>query len=195
MSLTRLSPLDASFLAVETPTAHMHVGWVAVFERPADRPTPTFAQFRDQIASKLSLAPRYRQLLQPVPLGLAAPVWVDDGRFDINRHVVRGRSRRLADVVARFMSKRLPRDRPLWQVCIADLLEDGRIGVLGKAHHCMVDGIAAVELAMLLVDPDPDPPPAPQDRWLPQPPPSTAGLLVGSLRDLARKQVDLAAIP
>jgi WS/DGAT/MGAT family acyltransferase len=59
----------------------------------------------------------------------------------------------------------------------------------------MVDGIAAVELAMLLVDPDPDPPPAPQDRWLPQPPPSTAGLLVGSLRDLARKQVDLAAIP
>ena len=28
---TRLSGLDASFLAVETPAAHMHVGWVAVF--------------------------------------------------------------------------------------------------------------------------------------------------------------------
>ena len=30
---------------------------------------------------------------------------------------------------------------------IADELDDGRIGVVGKAHHCMVDGIAAVELA------------------------------------------------
>ena len=35
MTVTRLSPLDASFLAVETPTAHMHVGWAAIFEPPA----------------------------------------------------------------------------------------------------------------------------------------------------------------
>ena len=34
MSTARLSALDASFLAVETPTAHMHVGWAAVFEAP-----------------------------------------------------------------------------------------------------------------------------------------------------------------
>ena len=57
------------------------------------------------------------------------------------------------------MSTQLRRDRPLWQVCVADRLEDGRIGVVGKAHHCMVDGIAAVELGSLLLDPSPDPPP------------------------------------
>ena len=36
----RLSPLDDSFLAVESPTAHMHVGWAAVFEPPCRGRTP-----------------------------------------------------------------------------------------------------------------------------------------------------------
>ena len=60
------------------------------------------------------------------------------------------------------MSPQLERDRPLWQLCIADGLDDGRIGVVGKAHHCMVDGIAAVELAALLLDPTPEPSPPPR---------------------------------
>ena len=38
----RLSALDASFLAVEGPSAHMHVGWAATFEPPADGPRPDF---------------------------------------------------------------------------------------------------------------------------------------------------------
>ena len=195
MPVTRLSALDASFLAVETPTAHMHVGWVAVLEPPPDGPPPPFAELRDHIGSRLRRAPRFRQVLRPTPLGLGAPVWVDDGRFDVVRHVVRGRSRRLGDVVARFMSKPLPRDRPLWQICIADLLDDGRIGVIGKAHHCMVDGIAAVELATLIVDSDPNPAPIEPDGWVPQPPPGSADLAVRALGDLARRQLDLAAVP
>ena len=38
---------------------------------------------------------------------------------------------------------------------IADSLPGGRIGVVGKAHHCMVDGTAVVELGKLLLDPEP----------------------------------------
>src|SRR5204862_130787 len=195
MSLTRLSALDASFLAVESPTAHMHVGWVAVLEPPSEGPTPTFAELRDHIASRVPRAPRFRQALQPTPFGLGAPLWVDDARFDIARHVVRGRSRRLGDVIAWFMSKQLRRDRPLWQICIADLLDDGRIGVIGKAHHCMVDGIAAVELATLMVDPERDPPPPPPDGWVPEPSPGTRALVVRAVGDFVRTQLDLAAIP
>src|SRR5919108_101685 len=190
MPTARLSPLDASFLAVETPTAHMHVGWVAVFEPPLDAPAPTFAQLRDHIAARLPRAPRYRQVLHPTPLGLGAPIWVDDHNFEIARHVVRGRARRLTDVVDWFMSKPLRRERPLWQVCIADMLDDGRIGVVGKAHHCMADGIAAVELATLLVDPEPDPAPPEPDGWLPRPPPDAPALLAGALGDFVRSQLD-----
>ncbi len=194
MSVTRLSPLDASFLAVETPTAHMHVGWVALFEPPLGRPVPSFAEFRDHIAARLPRAPRYRQLLKPPPLGLGTPLWVDDERFDVARHVVRGGPRRLDDLVARFMSRPLPRTRPLWQICIGDPLEDGRIPVLGKAHHCMVDGIAAVELATLIVDPEPDPPPPEPDGWVPRRSPGTPELVARTLGDIARTPIDLAAV-
>ena len=37
MTDARLSPLDASFLEVESATAHMHVGWAARFTPPTDR--------------------------------------------------------------------------------------------------------------------------------------------------------------
>ncbi|MDX6671717.1 MAG: hypothetical protein QOI91_2080, partial [Solirubrobacteraceae bacterium] len=50
MAPERLSPLDASFLAVETPAAHMHVGWAAVFSPPEDGAgLPTFAELRAHV--------------------------------------------------------------------------------------------------------------------------------------------------
>jgi len=98
-------------------------------------------------------------------------------------------------VVQECMSKPLARHRPLWQVYIADNLDDGRIGLVGKAHHCMVDGIAAVELGTLLLDPDPAAPSPKADRWTPQPCPSGSELVAHGLVDLARSQVNLAALP
>ncbi len=195
MTVTRLSPLDASFLAVETPTAHMHVGWAAVFEPRSNGVRPSFEQLREHIARRLPRAPRYRQTLKSVPLGVNAPVWVDDMDFDVGRHVVAARSDRLGEVIEECMSKPLPRQRPLWQVSIAERLDDGRIGVVGKAHHCMVDGIAAVELGSLLLDPDPSAPLPAQDAWAPESAPSGSRLLGRGLTDLARSQLDLAAIP
>ena len=79
----RLSALDASFLEIESSTAHMHVGWVATFLPPADGTMPTFDELRDHIASRLCRAPRYRQRLSGVPLGLNSPEWVDAENFDI----------------------------------------------------------------------------------------------------------------
>src|SRR5947208_3467010 len=148
----RLSPLDASFLAVESDTAPMHVGWAAVFSPSGDDARPTFEQLRDHIAARMGRAPRYRQRLARVPLGLQPPVWVDDEHFAVERHVRHDTSRDLAALAGAVMSEPLRADRPLWEIVIADRLADGRIGVIGKVHHCMVDGIAAVELAGLLND-------------------------------------------
>jgi diacylglycerol O-acyltransferase / wax synthase len=195
MSTSRLSALDASFLAVETENAHMHVGWVTLFDPPPDAPPPSFADCLDHIAQRLNRAPRFRQVLEPTPLGLGTPTWVDDPTFDIHRHVVRSRARELTGAVDWFLSKPLRHDRPLWQICIADQLTDGRTAVIGKAHHCMVDGIAAVEIATLLVDAEPDPPPPEPDGWVAQPTPGGAARLADAVADLARTQIDLARIP
>src|SRR4051794_21848013 len=195
MTDARLSPLDASFLEVESATAHMHVGWAATFKPPADGERPTFEQLRDHIASRLGRAPRYRQRLARVPLGVAEPRWIDDALFDPDRHILRARSGDLSDVVDAVMSVPLERERPLWEMWIADELHDGSIGLVGKAHHCMVDGIAAVELATMLLDAEPAPPPVDSDGWLPQPAPGALELLLGGVGVRVAQGAQLASVP
>ncbi len=191
----RLSALDASFLAAETPTAHMHVGWAAIFDPPTDGRRPSFDQLRDHVAARLERAPRYRQRLAPTPLGIHDPCWVDDKRFDITKHVLAARASDLRSVVDLAMSCQLERSRPLWELWVAEQLDDGRIGVVGKAHHCMVDGLAAVELASLMLDPEPDPDPIEPAEWCPEPAPSRLALLSDGVLARAGEQLSVLGQP
>ena len=160
MSPERLSPLDASFLAVETPAAHMHVGWAAVFSPPEDGAgLPTFAELRAHVAARLDRAPRYRQRLEQVPLGLHAPEWVEDPEFDLDHHVRHAVCSDLDGLIDAVMSAPLARDRPLWQFWIADGLPNGQLALVGTAPHCMVAVVAALELGSLLLDAEPERPP------------------------------------
>jgi hypothetical protein len=134
MTCTRLSALDASFLAVETPTAHMHVGWSAVFSAPVAGRLPSFAQLRDHIELRLRRAPRYRQKLASVPFGFRAPEWIDDPGFCVDRHVYRAPGP-LTDLVDEVMSMPLRRDRPLWEIWVCEDSENQQIALVGKAHH------------------------------------------------------------
>jgi diacylglycerol O-acyltransferase / wax synthase len=193
-SSARLSALDASFLAVETPAAHMHVGWAAKLAAPAGGRLPHFVELRDHIAARLSRAPRYRQKLAPVPLGVHAPEWVDDPGFSVERHVYRAPGP-LAELVDEVLSTPLRRERPLWEIWICEEPETREIGLVGKVHHCMVDGIAAVELASLLLDPSPEPPANEDAEWHPTPPPSAERLLVRGLVDLLGAQLSVVCGP
>jgi WS/DGAT/MGAT family acyltransferase len=193
--MTRLSALDASFLEAETSTAHMHVGWAAVFDAPENRGRPSFDELLEHVGGRMARAPRYRQRLAEVPLGAAEPVWVDDPGFRIERHVRRSQRSDLSGLIDDVMSRRLRRDRPLWELWIADRLDDGRVGIVGKAHHCMVDGLAAVEMATLLLDPDPEPPEPARDGWRPAPSPGPLGLLAGGLADRVGDLVGMATSP
>ncbi len=161
----------------------MHVGWAALFAPPDNGPAPTFAKLRGHIRRRLDRAPRYRQKLAQVPFAVHNPVWVDDDRFDLRRHVHRAASADISAVIDEAMSTPLDQEIPLWQLWIADNLSDGRIGVVGKAHHCMVDGIAAIELAALLLDPTVRPASSHRDRWKAAPVPGALKLLTQGLRD------------
>jgi WS/DGAT/MGAT family acyltransferase len=195
MTSTRLTSLDASFLEVESSTAHMHVGWASVFAPPPDQRPPLFTELRDHVESRLSRTPRYRQKLRGVPLGVSEPVWVDDPDFDVMRHVHRARSGDFGEIADMVMSTPLDHDRPLWELWIADELDDGRIGIVGKVHHCMVDGIAAVELATLLLDPTPEPPAAELEEWTPASAPPDLRLLASGILDRVREGARIARLP
>ena len=60
----------------------MHVGWVSVLEPPIDRPRPSFEELREHVARRLCRAPRYRQVLRALPMGIGTPAWEDDPEFD-----------------------------------------------------------------------------------------------------------------
>jgi diacylglycerol O-acyltransferase / wax synthase len=188
---SRLSALDASFLQVESPAAHMHVGWVARFAGRAGRRAPDIDELREHIADRLAGAPRYRQRLVPVPLGVHDPMWSDDPGFRIERHVRRAASSDVGVVADAVMSQPLARDRPLWEMWVVEDPEGGGFTLVGKAHHCMVDGLAAVELGTVLLDPEPDPAavsrPAPEARSTP----ATASLLASAVLDRVRDQLSV----
>jgi diacylglycerol O-acyltransferase / wax synthase len=192
----RLSALDASFLAVEGPSAHMHVGWAATFAPPDDRPRPDFDTLFAHIAGRLGRAPRFRQRIAPDALGLNAPLWIDAEDFEPAEHIHRSAAESLPQLADAVLSEPLRRDRPLWELWIADGLADGRIGLVGKAHHCMVDGIAAVTLGLLLLDPEPHAEPAGDDsHWRPAPAPHALELLARGAWDRTREQLGLLRYP
>jgi WS/DGAT/MGAT family acyltransferase len=191
----RLSPLDAAFLALESEHAPMHVGWAALFAPPVEGPRPSFQAIRAHIEGRLGRAPRYRQKLAEVPLGLDDPVWVDDPHFDIAMHVRRARGGDFGRLVDEIMSTSLDHDRALWELWIAEDLDDGQIGVIGKAHHCLVDGLAAVELMGLLLDAGAETETDPPEEWTPAPSPGALELVAGALSHQAEQALGLARVP
>ena len=187
----KLTPLDASFLHLETPRTHMHIGGVAIFEpSPLGTGRALYDGLAKAIAPRLDLMPRYRQKLAFVPLSLDTPVWVDDPDFDMSNHLLRaalpkpGSDQELQELIGRVFSRQLDRRRPLWEIYIVEGLPEGRWALLTKSHHAMVDGISNLELATILLDVDPVPSKQPfgVSRWEARESPSTFGLLIDSLR-------------
>jgi diacylglycerol O-acyltransferase / wax synthase len=157
----RLSALDASFLYMEQPTIPMHIGGVAVFRPP--RSGFDHGRLTDLIKRRLTLVRRYRQKVRNVPGHLARPMWVDDPDFDISYHVRHstlpppGTEEQLHDLVARVMSRPLDRKRPLWEIHLVEGLHRGRIAIITKTHHAMIDGVSAMDVGQVILDVTPTP--------------------------------------
>ena len=153
-----LLPSDLSAIQAERGPVHMHVGGVLVADGAVDRDAVV-----QRIRERIHLIPRYRKRLEDVaPLGLAYPVWEDDPDFDAARHVRRvglpapGGDSELCELVGDLMSERLDRGRPLWQMVVAEGVQGGRTAVIAKMHHALVDGVAAVDVGTVILDPTPE---------------------------------------
>jgi WS/DGAT/MGAT family acyltransferase len=161
----RLSPLDGSFLRLDTQQSPMHVGWSAVFGTPEDRPRPRAEAIRELAAGRLHEVPWCRWKLADAPFGLSEPRWIEDADFDLSAHIVELTSPDDAVSDETFevlrstvLSTPLDRARPLWQVFLVPRLADGRVGMIGKIHHALVDGLAALQIVKLFTDSEPDVP-------------------------------------
>jgi WS/DGAT/MGAT family acyltransferase len=183
----RLSGLDTSFLHMERAGAHMHVASTSIFEGEP----PTHEEFRNHIASRLHLVPRFRQKLRFVPLDQGRPVWVDDPHLNLDYHVRQtalpapGSEEQLRNLAARTFSQQLDRSKPLWELWLVEGLRDDRFAIIGKSHHALVDGISGVDITTVLFDLDPEPRGAPGSAppWLARPEPTDMKLLGDALKE------------
>ncbi len=154
----RLSPADMSSLVAERGPIHVHVGATMVM----DGEPPEFESLLDHVESRLPLLPRFRQRVTPAALNLTNPKWTADAEFDLGWHVRRsalpgpGSDPELRDYVGRVMSEPLDLERPLWQLYLIEGLEGGRHAYLSKTHHALVDGVAAIDVGTILLDPNPE---------------------------------------
>jgi diacylglycerol O-acyltransferase / wax synthase len=182
----RLTALDASFLGLESSSVHMHVASVGILDPGAlarEDGGIDFDQILRVIEAGLFRAPRFRQKLASVPLS-GHPVWVDDPHFNVLYHArhtalpIPGDERRLKRLVGRIVSQKLDRSKPMWELWFVEGLEGGRLAVISKVHHCLIDGISGVDLLSAFMGRDPEFRPDEVDhRWLPRPAPGPVQLV------------------
>lgn len=189
--MDRLSALDAEFLHIEEDDTPMHIAGLCMMTGPP----PSLAELRRALACRLDDVPRYRQRVESVPLDLGRPVWVDHAEFRVTDHVRRrrvpapGDDAALDRIVTAMLESRLDRSRPLWEVWLLDGLAGGGWALFAKVHHCMVDGVAGMQLLELLFDITPDgnsgtPTNAGRNGWTPEPAPNGARRVLGAWRGL-----------
>src|SRR4051795_10994150 len=192
--MDRLSAIDASFLAGEKDSSHMHVGAVMIFEGPPPGREDTLGH----IDSRLHSVPRYRQKLAVPRFEMGRPLWVDDPSFNLEYHVRHtalaspGDLEQLKLLTARIFSQRLDRSKPLWEVWLVQGMEGDRFAIINKTHHALVDGISGVDLATVLFDLTPVPPERTEvPEWTPNPEPSQAQLIAEGVKGLARRPIEI----
>jgi len=198
----RLSALEAAFLYMERPTTPMHVGSIAIFDGQPWRDSRgelDLARLRRYARDRLTGIPRLRQ--RPVwPAGRAGrPRWVDDPDFHISRHVrsiclaAPGTEEQLLSAAEDMLMPLLDRRYPLWELWFVEGLENGRVAVVEKIHHALVDGIGGVDLAVMLMDSEPSPArPANDGAVVAARVPSRIGLLSATAAEALREPPELA---
>jgi len=149
-------PVDNAFFYVESPETPMNIGALVYLSGRLD-----FEAFERYVDARLHLAPRYRHRALQAPFGLGMPTWAPDPDFYIGNHVMRitldepGSDEQLRELVGQLLSTTLDRSKPLWELYIIDGHGDASVAFF-KVHHCMIDGISAIELFTLMVELSPE---------------------------------------
>jgi WS/DGAT/MGAT family acyltransferase len=187
--------MDVMFLCGETPNWHMHVCGLLVLD-PSTAPGGFDAEKLPKLlAERLALAPQFAWKLKEVPLGLGRPVFVEDPDFNIVDHFGRicvpapGGRAELGEVVGDLASRKLDRDRPLWEMWTLEGLAGGRVAVMTKIHHALIDGASGVDLAGVMMDLSTEP------RQMEAPPPAAVERGPSSLTLLGRGAISALETP
>ena len=195
--MERMTGIDPMFLYSDTPETPMEIAYACVFDPTTADGGYTFERIVDRLEERIPSLPPFRRRLMAVPLGLDHPRWVDDPDFDLANHLNRialpgpGGETEFSAVVAQVMSRPLTPGQPPWEMHVVEGLGGGKVGLIAKVHHSVVDGVAGAQMLAQLLDMAPEgravtEPPQP---WMPARLPSPAQLMTDALPNLVKSPV------
>lgn len=200
--MERLSGLDASFLYFETPSNHLHVSSIMIFDPETVPSGYSFDHVKETVGRRLHLVPPFRRRLAMVPFNLHHPVWIEDPDFDLDFHLRRiavpapGGDKELADLAGHIVGRPLDRSKPLWEIWVVEGLENGHVATISKMHHSTIDGVSGANILAHLLDLEPEPAekPSPPQEWKPDREPSDVEMLGYAMGSRLRRPLALAKL-
>jgi diacylglycerol O-acyltransferase len=163
MATRMLSPVDATWLLLESRDTPMHVGGLFEFTPPPDAPADFLKLELETMRSSRAIPPPWNLRLVEGPLvGPRLPLMREDHDVDLDYHVRHsalphpGGQRELGILVSRLHSHQLDLHRPLWEVHLIEGLEGSRFAIYLKMHHSLIDGVSGMRLILRALSTDPD---------------------------------------
>ena len=134
--------MDLSFLLLERANRPFHMAALTIFQKPKGQ--------QSSFGPRLFDAYRHSQAVKPFNhklkwLGKDVAAW-ETVEPDMGYHVrhialpVPGSVQQFDEMVSFLNASLLDRGHPLWECYIIDGIENGRIAVLLKVHHSLIDG-------------------------------------------------------
>ncbi|WP_206428435.1 WS/DGAT/MGAT family O-acyltransferase [Mycolicibacterium stellerae] len=157
--MKRLNGVDALMLYTETPEIHMHTLKIGVLD-VSDVGGYDFDLFRAVAFPRLQAMAPLRYQLVDIPMKLHHPMWVLNDHIDFDYHVRQARvpapggRRELDQLIGEIASTPLDRNRPLWEMYVAEGLADDRIAIIHKVHHVLADGLASANQMAMAISAD-----------------------------------------
>ena len=167
MMVQQLSAQDAQFLYLETANNHTHIMGVYIYD-PSTAPGGK-VRFKDiirHVESRVHTSPLFKRRLYRLPGDIDHPYWVEDEYFDIEAHMSHARLpepgdwRQFCIATARYFSKPMDMNRPLWDIYVIEGLDripgvaPGSFAMLHRVHHAAVDGASGAHAFIAMSDID-----------------------------------------
>lgn len=156
--MTRISPTDLSFLLLERANRPNHMAAFTIFQKPEGQ--------ESSFGPRLFDAYRHSQAAKPFNhklkwLGRDVAAWETvepDMQYHI-RHIAipaPGSMQQFHETVSFLNTSLLDRGHPLWECYIIDGIENGRIAVMIKVHHSLIDGEGGLRAMRNFLSDSPD---------------------------------------
>lgn len=157
MKTRRLNPVDAAWLMLESADTPMHVGVLAIFQKPRNAAPGYLGKLAASMREhKASCAPWNFRLSGDGVAGVVQSM-VEVRDVELNYHFQHsalpepGGERELGVMVSRLHSPALDRNRPLWEFHLIEGLENDRFAFYLKIHHTLVSFLDSVPTVLSML--------------------------------------------